>query len=652
MSDALPLISLNALNAARLSSQPESPQLRVQAITARVVKGDERPIDGQYKITLEADGRQFKVLSEQPLPKDAELKLQLLIASQKSSKVTETGDDNLRSQTQQTAREFAPSEKTEAKNTARETAARETAARETIKQIRVIAVDGSKTQQTITNTPLLNAHQSAQTASNHSNADIAANLKRLAALLLQSEQKGQPLKLARDLNTQDLKQWLAQKLPLTLHHAGEASTTATLYEKGNPSNSQPDISANTQAGTTQSNRTTPLLRLLPTITQLLNKPDVPLDVKQQINQYLTQLTSATKAHGSLQQIQNSGLSYEAKLTKLLVQVAQEVNQPAKTAADSGVAAQPVKSATSQSAATLFRQLWQQGSATVGTSATTVSSTTDASQTDSQSSAAGTQATRTDGLQRADTSVSQSVSDLLTATKQKLESAVTTATAKVTGNSDSTVFSNSLSLMSDQLQQLQSSDQKAVLSKSLQMWLNQINATRTANNEPTQNLQQLGATLQERLPEGFRLLQGALAQIELEQSQRLQQSQDQWQLNIPLLVRQDQQLSEVRMQIFKEQSGEEKTDQKERKQRWRIHLHFDLTQLGPLDVEVDMTLPKMAATFWSTQAATLAELSKHLQPLRSKLSQLGVEVETLNARHGRLAEAQRNQIQTSLVDLHT
>ena len=262
--------------------------------------------------------------------------------------------------------------------------------------------------------------------------------------------------------------------------------------------------------------------------------------------------------------------------------------------------------------------------------------------------AGTQPARA-GI---DTSGNQSVSDLLAATKQKLESVLATATSKITGNSDSTVFSTSLGLMSDQLQQLQNSDQKAVLSKSLQLWLNQINATRAANNEPVQNLQQLGANLQERLPEGFRLLQGALAQIELEQSQRLQQSQDQWQLNIPLLVRQDQQLSEVRMRIFKEHPEDDKTEQKKQKQRWRIHLHFDLKQLGPLDVEVDMTLPKMAATFWSTQASTLAELQKQLQPLRSKLAQLGVDVETLNARHGRLAETQRNQIQTSLVDLHT
>ena len=66
----------------------------------------------------------------------------------------------------------------------------------------------------------------------------------------------------------------------------------------------------------------------------------------------------------------------------------------------------------------------------------------------------------------------------------------------------------------------------------------------------------------------------------------------------------------------------------------------------------MRLPSLSATFWSTQASTLALLQQHLTPLRSKLSQFGVEVETLNARHGELPERQRNQIHGNLVDIHS
>ena len=107
-----------------------------------------------------------------------------------------------------------------------------------------------------------------------------------------------------------------------------------------------------------------------------------------------------------------------------------------------------------------------------------------------------------------------------------------------------------------------------------------------------------------------------------------------------------------MQLFKEAEEQNNDESSQQKIRWRIHLHFDLQHLGPMDVEVDMRIPRMAATFWSTNSETLAELHSALAPLRSKLSQLGVEVDTLNARHGRLPEKQRNQIHTSLVDLHT
>lgn len=637
MSDALPLISLKTLNAARLNSHSESSSLRTQEVAARVVDSGERSANGQYKVTLETGGRQFTVLNDQPLPKDAELKLQLVIASQKSPERAPAGSDNPRdaaiNQNQQAAREIA---KEAVKETTQETT------KETIRQIRLIAVDDNddnKAEQSGKTAPTLQVSQSTHSQANNSDTDIAANLKRLAALL-QSGSQGKTLNLAKDISTQDLKQWLAQKLPLALNPPGNGKvfaqgvtqTTTALYETTSHGAIRSATSASQQhLSTVNSSHNTSLLRLLPTIQQLLNKPDVPSAVKQQVNQYLEQLTSATQANGSQQQIKNSGLSYEAKLTKLLIQAAQGLNKPANTALPLATPQTVApKTATSQTAATLFSQLWQQHRKSANTS------TADSSQANQQASS----------------TVNTSVTNLLAATKQKLESALATASGKITGNSDSTVFATSLSLISDQLQQLQNSDQKAVLSKSLLLWLNQINATRAANNEPAHNLQQLSANLLERLPEGFRLLQGALAQIELEQSQRLQQPQDQWQLNIPLLVRQDQQLSEVRMQIFKEPSEDDKAEQKKHKQRWRIHLHFDLNQLGPLDVEVDMTLPKMAATFWSTQASTLAALQQQLQPLRSKLSRLGVEVETLNARHGRLAETQRNQIQTSLVDLHT
>ena len=613
MSDALPLISRNVLQVAGLTSNNGQGNLRLEQADAKVVSVN-KEVDTtnsgnpktRYEATLEIQGRPVKVLSEQPLAKDSLLKLQLVISR--------------------------PQVTDESANSG-----------EIVQQIRVLQVilptDKNLASNTQTASLSLPQPQNQATAP----ADIAARLKQLSQLLKQipepAKNTSQMLTAEKSPSPAQLKSWLAQKLPLADLRPTQPAITnnpvnaSTVYQKTASSTAPVATTPDATPATNAQNKTLILLE------QLLAKPNIPVDVKQQLQQYLAQLQSATKHQGSQQQIQNSGLSLEAKLVKLLLQIAQ--GQPEKTAAPQHqsqhqpqsqrqLAQTPVSEAENKTAASVFKQLWQQA---------TVSNTA------SQRATTGSEAV-------SKTKPESSISEILKVTKNKLESSLSQAAAKITGNSEATSFQHSLTQLSEQLALLQGNDQKAVLSKSLQLWLQQINTARSASNEAPHTLQQLAGNLQERLPEGFRLLQSALAHIELEQLQRLQQGNDQWQLNIPLLVRQDQQLQEVRMQLFKESEEQGQDDPGRKKIRWRIHLHFDLNNLGPLDVEVDMRMPKMAVTFWSTHSTTLAEIQTTLPPLRSKLSQLGVEVETLTARHGRLPEKQRNQIHTSLVDLHT
>jgi hypothetical protein len=91
---------------------------------------------------------------------------------------------------------------------------------------------------------------------------------------------------------------------------------------------------------------------------------------------------------------------------------------------------------------------------------------------------------------------------------------------------------------------------------------------------------------------------------------------------------------------------------ERKSRWQITLHFDLDNLGPLDIELDLCPPAVAAVFWSDTPATLSELNTALQPLRKTLTALGAEVGELKARHGRKPPGAQPVVRHSLVDIHT
>lgn len=593
---SLPLISAKTLKSAQLGSGSSTTGQRSHIIQAEVISSQKHPDkSGQSLVTVSVEGRQLQLSSEQSLSKGSQLTLQLLI---------QAADDN------------AP---------------------ESIQKIQVVAINSTALQPTLPSGKPTN---------------IEAALKQLAQQLQAHQPQTQQANTPGTSNTQgtstnpltagkpsagEIRQWLAQTLPLATLRPQTQTSALTTYSDSvrtysasvKTHNAAPQASG---TGSQLTNNPTINLQLAALAQKALNNPETPAVVKHTLNQYLTQLTSATQSAGAKQQIHNSGLNFEAKLVSLLTSIANQVNSSANQVNSN---ANPLNTETPSAAtANVFKSLWQVASS---------SATTNSNQSDT---AKGSNEGR-------------SISQILANTKSQLENSLGKAVASLNGNSEATQLNSqtnsALSTLSEQLNQLQSSDLKAVLSKSLQLWLNQINAQRAGSGETqaTQQLSsQLSTTLQERLPEGFRLLQGALANIESEQLQRLQQSNDQWQLSFPLLVRQDQQLNDVRAQLFKDTDDTADATGKQKKIQWRVHLHFDLEQLGPLDVEVNMRPPSLSATFWSTQASTLALLQQHLAPLRSKLSQFGVEVETLNARHGQLPERQRNQIHGNLVDIHS
>ncbi len=205
-------------------------------------------------------------------------------------------------------------------------------------------------------------------------------------------------------------------------------------------------------------------------------------------------------------------------------------------------------------------------------------------------------------------------------------------------------------------QLSSQDLKATLSRALQLWLSVI---QTGSSERSQNSPQTppqtspvplsyGAGPR---PEGLRLLQSTLARIETEQFQALRSdanNNDSTPLSLPLFMRQGEHIRSIDLEL---QTPEQQAAGG-RRHGWRVVLHFDLAQLGPLDVEIELNQQQVAATFWSQQSQTLQQLQQQLPPLRSKLSSLGVDIDVLTARHGQLPVGEHNQIRTRLVDLHT
>ncbi len=321
-------------------------------------------------------------------------------------------------------------------------------------------------------------------------------------------------------------------------------------------------------------------------------PTAVLQILQQWQQQLPQPQQLTQPDGVKHAIHNSGLSYEHRLFAALGQA-------------------PVSDRNATSAPELFRSLWQRATAAMETAASN--------------------------------KVAQpiGVSDLLSALKTRLEQPAAT-TPTVAAEAEPALQLPSL------LQSLLGSDHKAVLGRALLIWAQQIQAQADPNGPVSRHLPVLPQT---DMPDTFRLLQTALAQTETEQVSRLQQG-DNWQLQIPLFYRDGETPREVRMWLSRDERDEQTSERQEKAVRWRLRLHFDLQQLGPLDIDLELQLPALTATFWSQQTQTLGLLNRELQPLRQRLQALGVDVKDLQVRHGQLPEPERNRISQRLIDTHS
>lgn len=150
------------------------------------------------------------------------------------------------------------------------------------------------------------------------------------------------------------------------------------------------------------------------------------------------------------------------------------------------------------------------------------------------------------------------------------------------------------------------------------------------------------------PEAFQQLQRALAHIEHEQVRQLQPNEP-WQLSVPLLFKEGGHQQEVRLELYKDDQDSDKNDGEAKESLWRLRLFFDLQNLGSLDADIELRFPNVKVTFWSKQQETLNALSQALKPLQNKLTALGAEVEDMQVKFGQLPEKSRNLINQRLVD---
>lgn len=157
-------------------------------------------------------------------------------------------------------------------------------------------------------------------------------------------------------------------------------------------------------------------------------------------------------------------------------------------------------------------------------------------------------------------------------------------------------------------------------------------TQTAQPQPTSTAT-LASLTDPRLmaEELLQQLDGALSRIQSQQLQSLQSDQQGrhvWLMELP--VKHDDGVDLFDLRIHRDGQDQE---QAEHEQRWSMTLAFDLEGLGAIRVKVSLHGEAITANFWAELPETRRLFHEHIEHLRSRLSQSGLEVEELSCQCG-------------------
>ena len=122
------------------------------------------------------------------------------------------------------------------------------------------------------------------------------------------------------------------------------------------------------------------------------------------------------------------------------------------------------------------------------------------------------------------------------------------------------------------------------------------------------------------------------------------------IDLPWLnPQQEPKIAQLRVEQY-EQSSREQADKPGRASisEWRLTLSMDLDHAGPLHFDVSFRYPAVSAQVWAEKQSTLRQVNEELPLLRQSLSDLGLEVDSLDCRRGSPLHTQ-TRLEHRLVD---
>lgn len=125
--------------------------------------------------------------------------------------------------------------------------------------------------------------------------------------------------------------------------------------------------------------------------------------------------------------------------------------------------------------------------------------------------------------------------------------------------------------------------------------------------------------------------------------------DSW---IPLNLQIQEQENLLRDQSNKDHKNENNEHSKQKKRSsWRVYLEFEFPQHENFVCEINLSNNILNSSLWTDDSKLMNEINKHLPELSKELTDIGVEVESLNCVHQKPVNQKQN-IKHCLVDIKT
>lgn len=152
---------------------------------------------------------------------------------------------------------------------------------------------------------------------------------------------------------------------------------------------------------------------------------------------------------------------------------------------------------------------------------------------------------------------------------------------------------------------------------------------------------------------LKLAAAAVSRLQTHQLSSLAQSQagpdgtvlTTWQLELPM--RQHQDIVPLQVKVQREEDGAAKGEQQDA--LWRVELAFDLSPLGPMQVQAQLLRGSVSSQIWAERSDTATLIDGELSTLRERLMAAGLAVGDLDCRQGVPPQGRRTVLDHRWID---